>query len=236
MTWGCTMSRIAAVLAICLLVACGGSPSDEVDVGATTTPDAAAGDIRTTAAPVTGSASEASSTSETRPSDPGSGAADTDCLVGQYELDGADLLKQVSAASSEGGSGQVVSGAMVLDLRADGTLQVDNQAWTFRLSFPDESDTVLGTQTGSITGTWGAVEPADVGSSTGDYWVDLVTDSVTASFVLETASGSIPVPAGDALSATGRFPLLGYCSEPLVIIPLPDTMTGAVIDWTFTRR
>lgn len=240
------MRRWTVLFVVAVLAACGGDGGDRDEGGSS-----AAGSAQTAPGPASdttagpdpagadANAGAATTVPATGATDPAAGPADgadaatsasgsADCLVGRYELDGTGLFAQVAAASG-GGAGQIVGGAVVLDLRVDGTAALDFQGWSFRLSFPGEAETVLGTQNGTAAGSWGFDEEDE------QYWIELVNDAVTATFVLESANGPVPVPAGGTLTMSGRFPIEAACPAPTVVIPATDAQTGAVINWTFSQ-
>lgn len=210
----------------CLLAACSGQQNEATagsEPGGSTTTSTVVELIDS--APTTGAPVSVETTAP-----PGTATVEEGyCATGTYDLDGAALWAQVAAASAEGGAGQVVSGGVVLDLRADLTALIDFQNWTFRLQFPGESDTVLGVQTGQLTGTWSVDDQ-------GAHTVELLTDTVAATFTLETAQGPIPVPAGDKLVPVGTLDMLADCRTTEVVLLANDVALGTTIEWTFVRR
>jgi hypothetical protein len=224
------MKVLMVVASVCLLAACGGEQGSEtsgqgsVDTTTSTSTVVASGAATTTTTTTTAVAVGDTSVPGGRGT-----VVEGYCATGTYDLDGAALWADVAAASGEGGSGEVVSGAVVLDLRADLTAVIDYQSWTFRLRFPGQGETVLGVQTGQLTGTWSVDDQ-------GAHTIDLVTDTVEATFVLETAQGSVPVPAGQKLAPLGTFDLLADCRSPDVALVADDVALGATIEWSFVRR
>ena len=155
-------------------------------------------------------------------------AGDGTCAVGRYELDGADLFEQVAAASG-GGAAEMVAALPILELREDDTADLSMDGWTFRLSFPGESDTVLATQSGGLTGTWSVDDE-------GAHTLSFTSDTVSAQFVLETASGPIPVPQG--MGATVPPPTVPFevdCADGYVVLAAEDQQLGVTINWMFDR-
>lgn len=160
----------------------------------------------------------------------GSGSVESGyCATGRYELDGADLWAQISDASPEGGSAEVISGSVSLELRDDLTATLSMNAWTFRLYFDGEVDTVLATQNGQMLGTW-AVDDG------GRHSIGFDSENVTGVFLLETAQGSFPVPSGlQTVVVPIGVPMFARCDVDFVVIPVLDQQLGVTIEWIFDR-
>jgi hypothetical protein len=149
------------------------------------------------------------------------------CATGTYELDSEDLWAQVIAASGEGGA-EMVSGSVSLELADDLTARLVWNAWTFRLYFPGESETVLGTQVGEMIGSWAVDDD-------GAHSIRFDTDTTSSSFLLETAGGQIPVPPGDTSKPPVDIQLFARCGVDAVVLVVPDAETLAEMAWTFYR-
>jgi hypothetical protein len=213
-----------------LVAACGGSDPEEDQESTTTTTVLATLTPEEEGAAASGEGSPDSSTTPatTDEVEDGSAAADEPCVVGTYRLDGDHLFDQVIAASGGGGA-EMVGGAVVLEMRDDRSAEIVMDGWSFRLSFPGGTDTVLATQSGGLTGTW------DVDDD-GRPVVIFATQDVTGSFVLETASGPFPVPSGMEVPAPPtEVPLAVDCTDGEVVLPVEDVQIGVTLLWRFGR-
>jgi hypothetical protein len=95
--------------------------------------------------------------------------------------------------------------------------------WTFRLSFPGQSETVRGVNTGDVTGSW----------SRSDDGLQFTAsrDAVSASFTFESAAGSMAVPGGESLMpSTGTDPLIVDCATGRA------ELRAVTFVWPFQRR
>jgi hypothetical protein len=227
------MKRVISVVALGLLAACSGGDSS----AGTTTSTTLLGGYGIGGGG--GSSSDFGSSPSGSESDDGSlsgdatgGSASVEegyCATGTYELDAVYLWAQISAVSPEGGEAEVVSGDVTLQLRDDLSAVLSMNDWTFRLYFPGQADTVLATQTGEMTGTWAVDED-------GLHTISFDTDSITGTFVLETAQGSMPVPAGtETIVPPVGLELLAQCGVGEVVVPVQDQQLQTTIDWIFAR-
>jgi hypothetical protein len=211
-----------------LAAACGGS-DPEADAGASTTTSVYTSGVYGGGGVVSGGGSGGGgSTDSTTVPDTVASDADGSCVLGTYELDAEYMFDQIIAASG-GGDAETVTGAVMLEVRDDGTLRIDMDGWSFRLFFPGETDTVLSTQSGGLTGIW-AVD-AD-----GIHTVTFTASDGSGTFVLETAAGSIPVPSGmDIWTIPSDIPLVLDCADDYVVMQVEDSQLGIVVDWVFDR-
>lgn len=151
-------------------------------------------------------------------------AATDDCAVGTYTMVSPEFWTNVAQAGGEGGSGATLGGDPRLTLDAEGSATIAFDNWQFRLSFPDSSETVKGTQSGAVTGTW---------SRDDDDVVRLTTtgDNLTVSFVLEAAQGDMAVPSGGALGpGVDTFAVSADCATGRLELQATEFV------WPFQRR
>ena len=155
-------------------------------------------------------------------------AGEGSCAVGRYELDGAYLFEQIAAASGGGGA-EMVDALPILELRDDSSAELSMEGWMFRLSFPGESDTVLATQSGGLTGTWSV-------DGEGAHTLAFTSDTVSVQYLLETATGSFPVPQGmDAPLPPPSVPFEVDCADGYVVLAAEDQQLGITVYWMFDR-
>jgi hypothetical protein len=218
-----------------LAAACGGS-DPEADAGAPTTTSVLTSGVYGGGGGVVsgGGSGGGGSTDSTTVPDTVAGVAagdadgDGSCVLGTYELDAEYMFDQIIAASG-GGDAVTVTGAVILEVRDDGTLRIDMDGWSFRLFFPGETDTVLSTQTGGLTGIWEV-------DADGIHLVTFTASDGSGTFVLETAAGSIPVPSGmDIWTIPSDIPLVLDCANDYVVMQVEDSQLGIVVDWVFDR-
>lgn len=228
------MKRLAIVAALVVLAACSGGDSSSGTTTSTTlfTGMGFGGGVGNSGSSSSGS-SGGSDGDATSGDSSGSGSGSVEegyCATGTYELDGANLWEQVSAASPEGGRAEVLSGSVTLELRDDLTAELSMNSWTFRLFFPGQSDTVLATQNGGMSGTWAVDED-------GVHTVSFGSDGITGTFLLETAQGSFPVPSGtETLVPLVDVEMFARCGVDVVVLPVVDQQLGATIEWVFDRE
>lgn len=225
------MKRLVVIAVLVALTACSGGDSSS---GTTTSTTLFTGMGFGGGVGNSGSSSSGSSNDSSASATPGdaSGSASVEegyCATGTYELDGAYLWEQVSAASPEGGSAEILSGSVTLELRDNLSATLSMNEWTFRLFFPGESDTVLATQVGVMSGTWSV-------DGDGVHTVSFESDDITGTFLLETAQGSFPVPSGaETLAPLSDVEMFARCGVDFVILPVVDQQLNTTIEWVFDR-
>jgi hypothetical protein len=150
-------------------------------------------------------------------------AGDQDCAAGTYGIIDREFWANAVLAGGEGGAGTSIGGDLRLELGADGSAAMVLDDWTFRLSFPGQSETVRGVNTGDVTGSW----------SRSDDGLQFTAsrDAVSASFTLESAAGSMAVPGGESLMpSTGTYPLIVDCATGRA------ELRAVTFVWPFQRR
>ena len=224
----CRRSFLLLLPVAVLASACGGD-DPATDPASTTTTTLISGIY----GGVSGSGGSSAATTSAAPEAPadeplGVGAGGDTCAVGRYELDGDYLFEQTAAASG-GGAAEMVAALPILELRDDSSAELSMEGWTFRLSFPGESDTVLATQSGGLTGTWSADDE-------GVHTLTFTSDTVLARYVLETATGSFPVPQGmGAPLPPPSVPFEVDCADGFVVLAAEDQQLGITVYWMFDR-
>lgn len=225
------LATVAAVGS--LAAACGGSDAEVTDASTTTTSVFTSGVYGGGGGVASGGGSAGGgSTGSTMVPDTVTGVAagdgDGSCVLGTYELDAEYMFDQIIAASG-GGDALTVTGAVMLEVSDDGTLGINLDGWSFRLFFPGETDTVLSTQSGSLTGIWEV-------DADGNHTVTFTGSDTSGTFVLETAAGSIPVPSGmDIWTIPSDIPLVLDCADDRLVMQVQDSQLGIVVDWVFDR-
>lgn len=215
------------VLVVIATTACGGDSS--ADPASTTTTTLISGIYGGVSGSGESSITTTSAAPETPADEPlGVAAGEGSCAVGRYELDGAYLFEQIAAASGGGGA-EMVDALPILELRDDFSAELSMEGWMFRLSFPGESDTVLATQSGGLTGTWSVDDE-------GAHTLAFTSDTVSVQYLLETATGSFPVPHGmDAPLPQPSVPFEVDCADGYVVLEAEDQQLGVTVYWMFDR-
>lgn len=213
------MRRTLIALAATLLVsvtACG----DDDAAPATTVVSATAAPATTAAAATTAAPAPDADASDGAAGD---AAGDQDCAAGTYGIIDAEFWANAALAGGEGGAGTSIGGDLRLELGADGSAAMVLDNWTFRLSFPGQSETMRGVNTGDVTGSW---TRSDDGLQ-----FTVSSDNVTASFMLESAAGAMAVPGGESLMpSTGTYPLIVDCATGRA------ELRAVTFVWPFQRR
>jgi hypothetical protein len=204
--------RILGIMAIGLaLLGCGGD-AESTD-STSSVPEAAATTVATTETTVADTATEGGEF----------------CATGVYLLDGKQFWANAAAASTDPGTGEVISGQVVLELGQDFSAVLRMEEWTVLLSFPGEEDKVQMVQTGEVTGTWDN-DPDE------RHWITFTSDTVSGQFTLLTARGPVPVPNGGKLAPLGRVDIIFDCLGTDMSLLADDADLGVTLEWPFVRQ